>query len=368
MQASNAPTKVPLPFANAGAKNTIPTASQIGVTPGAASLTDGFPPLTRTPIAAGGVPPSGQDMNGILNLISANTMWENAGGFYPYDATFSTAIGGYPKGAILAKATNNGLWLSTVDNNVTNPDTGGAGWSDPLAGRVLRTSVYTLVGGVQMVSIDGGAFGSTGATTFTALSSTSSVEIEIGGGGGGAGGASATTSTQVSFGSGASSGAYGRGKFFSGFASLAITAGTAGTGAPAGNNSGTAGGTSSAGALMTAPGGAAGVGGGAVGVSSTTPGSFNNPPGQSAPATGGYLNARGPVGFAGLYAGGVSNPQGGAGGSHPLGTGGNAVAGSNGANATGYSAGGSGGAQQQSQSGATGGAGAPGVVIIRELA
>ena len=58
MQLINAPGKLVLPFANAGAKNTIPTASQIGIVAGAASLTDGFPPLTRTPLAAGGVPPS----------------------------------------------------------------------------------------------------------------------------------------------------------------------------------------------------------------------------------------------------------------------------------------------------------------------
>lgn len=128
MLASSAPAKIPLPFANSGTKNTIPTPSQITITPGAASLTDGFPPLTRTPIAAGGVPPFGADMNGILFEISANTQWENAGGFYPYDAAFSTAIGGYPRGAVLARADLSGFWLSQVDNNATNPDTGGAGW------------------------------------------------------------------------------------------------------------------------------------------------------------------------------------------------------------------------------------------------
>src|SRR5471030_2501257 len=142
MLASNAPAKIPLPFANAGTKNTIPTASQIAITPGAASLTDGFPPLTRTPIAAGGVPPFGADMNGILFEISANTQWENAGGFYPYDAAFSTAIGGYRKGAVLARADLRGFWLSLVDNNATNPDTGGAGWSQ--LGRILLTANATF--------------------------------------------------------------------------------------------------------------------------------------------------------------------------------------------------------------------------------
>ena len=130
MQLSQIPTLVPLPFANSGSKNVIPTASQIGITSGAASLTDGFPPLTYTPLTAGGVPPSAQDFNGILNLLSANTQWENAGGFYTYNATFSTAIGGYPKSALLAKASGVGYWLASVDNLATDPDTGGAGWID----------------------------------------------------------------------------------------------------------------------------------------------------------------------------------------------------------------------------------------------
>jgi hypothetical protein len=47
----------------------------------------------------------------------------------PYDATFQTAIGGYPIGAIVESLFENLLfYASTVDNNVTNPDTGGAGW------------------------------------------------------------------------------------------------------------------------------------------------------------------------------------------------------------------------------------------------
>jgi hypothetical protein len=128
MQLSQIPTLVPLPFANSGTKNVIPVASQIGITAGAASLTDGFPPLTFTPLSAGGVPPSGADFNGILNLLSANTQWENAGGFYTYNASFSSSISGYPKNALLAQASGQGYWLSLVDNNTTDPDTGGAGW------------------------------------------------------------------------------------------------------------------------------------------------------------------------------------------------------------------------------------------------
>lgn len=132
MLASNIPAqKFSIPFAN-GASGTyravIPTASQIGVNDGRASLTDGFPPDTFLAIAAGGIPPDGRDVNGILWEVSGWSRWQQAGGPITYDAAFSTAIGGYPAGAILSTSPAGGLWLSTADNNTTNPDGGGANW------------------------------------------------------------------------------------------------------------------------------------------------------------------------------------------------------------------------------------------------
>lgn len=128
MQLSDKPSQLTIPFANSGTRTAIPTPSQIGITAGAASLTDGFPPLTRTPIAAGGVPPSGADMNGILYQMSAADRWANVGGGYPYDSTYATAIGGYPKGARLVRTDGIGYWLNTTDNNATDPESGGSGW------------------------------------------------------------------------------------------------------------------------------------------------------------------------------------------------------------------------------------------------
>lgn len=130
MQISNLPAKLALPFANSGTKNNIPVNSQVGITPGAASLEDGFPPLTMTPLAAGGIPPSGQDFNGILFGISGHTRWASAGGQYPFDADFSAAVGGYPKYATIQKVDGTGYWMSLVDNNVINPEVAGAGWVD----------------------------------------------------------------------------------------------------------------------------------------------------------------------------------------------------------------------------------------------
>lgn len=131
MKLTDIPARFNIPFADSagiGYVRTVPEASQIGVQGGAASLTTGFPPLNWLPVGAGGVPPFGQDMNGILKQISQWSRWQAAGGLAPYNSAFSTAIGGYPKNAILMAATENHLWLSLVDDNTANPDTGGANW------------------------------------------------------------------------------------------------------------------------------------------------------------------------------------------------------------------------------------------------
>lgn len=127
MKLASRPARVPVPFADQGTKNAIPVNSQIGVKDGAASYTDGFPPLTMTPIAAGGIPPAGGDFNGILNAITQSVRWACAGGQYAYDDSFSTTIGGYPKGALIQNAAGDVIWLNTADDNKTNPDTG-TGW------------------------------------------------------------------------------------------------------------------------------------------------------------------------------------------------------------------------------------------------
>lgn len=131
MKAADIPTKFQIPWASAAVGpyiNAIPQASQIGITAGRASLTDGFVPVNFTPVSAGGVPPFGGDMNGILKQISQWSQWDGASGPISYDGTFSAAIGGYPKGAIIAASTFGNFWLCTADDNTANPDSGGANW------------------------------------------------------------------------------------------------------------------------------------------------------------------------------------------------------------------------------------------------
>lgn len=129
MQSSNQPGKISLPFANSGAKQPIPVESQVGIEDGRASYVDGFPPLTRTPLAAGGKPPFGTDMNGILFAVTAVQQWQSAGGGFKYDSDFATSIGGYPAGAFLVRSDNAGLWVNYLDGNISDPESGGAGWS-----------------------------------------------------------------------------------------------------------------------------------------------------------------------------------------------------------------------------------------------
>lgn len=94
----------------------------------AASVQQGFPPITMTNEQAGGEPPLGQDVNGFLFLISSHSMYVQCGQLYPYNSALATAIGGYLAGSILGMADGTGIWMCITNGNTSNPDTGGAGW------------------------------------------------------------------------------------------------------------------------------------------------------------------------------------------------------------------------------------------------
>lgn len=130
MQLSSAPIQLQLAFGNGDASKTypLPVPSQIGVTPGAASWTDGFPPLCATPVSSGGIPPSKADMNGAMFEMSGVDVWMSAGAGFKFSSVYAAAIGGYPKGARVLNAAGNGYWRSLADNNSNNPDTSGINW------------------------------------------------------------------------------------------------------------------------------------------------------------------------------------------------------------------------------------------------
>lgn len=133
MQQSDIPPRFHIPFADsAGASyiRTIPQAHQVASgTDAPASLYDGFPPECFQPKGSGGIPPNGKDLNGILNWLSQAVQWSQAGAPALYNSAFSTAIGGYPKGAVLASAATAGLlFVSQVENNTDDPDVTPTNW------------------------------------------------------------------------------------------------------------------------------------------------------------------------------------------------------------------------------------------------
>jgi hypothetical protein len=139
MDLNDAPAKLPIPFCDIGGKNAIPESS--GVFINSATLEQGFPAITRTDLVAGGVPPDGLDMNGILNEMSAIDRWSNAGAGYLFDSVFAASVGGYPKGSKVLFSDSKGYWLSTTDSNSTDPEVGVSGW---VPGESYGSSAVTM--------------------------------------------------------------------------------------------------------------------------------------------------------------------------------------------------------------------------------
>lgn len=189
--------------------------------------------------------------------------------------------------------------------------------------------------------------------------------VEVVGGGGGGGGTSTTGATTVSNGSGGGGGGYCRKTISAATigASQAVTVGAGGTAGAVGGGTGGTGGTSSLGALLQATGGAGGIGSSA----GTSAGSIG---GSAGVGSGGDLNASGQVGGFSQGNNSLAFQWGGTGGNSIFGGGpqgriggGGQEAGTAGLN---YGSGGSGGFTWLSSTQVTGGAGAPGIVIVTE--
>jgi hypothetical protein len=133
MLKANAPTKFTIPFATSSTmRNAVPTtAPPTPTSPALAAYNTGFPNVTMEAAGAGGVPPFGQDFNGLFYDSSKAELWLQAGFMYAYDATWATNsnVNGYPAQALLSRADGLGLWFNVTDGNTTNPDaTGSSGW------------------------------------------------------------------------------------------------------------------------------------------------------------------------------------------------------------------------------------------------
>lgn len=200
----------------------------------------------------------------------------------------------------------------------------------------------------------------TSSSTYTPTPGTTKIKVRAIGGGGAGGAGVANSSTAMSCGSGGASGSWAEALYFSAFSGTVITIGAGATG---GASSGTAGGTTSFGALLVCPGG-----GGGPSIQLPTSTTFSAAAQASAGAaptgSGITFGARGVYGPCGLLTGsavvsgqGASSPYGGGGGNSSNGAGGAAI---------GYGAGGGGGASIASGGLQLGGSGTNGIVIIEE--
>lgn len=346
------PDLIIIPFAEDAAPgyvDTIPDTLPPGSDPQYASWSQGFPPVTMTPLGAGGIPPRGQSFNGVLNAISEHIVYIGGGGQYKWNADYAS-VNGYQLGAIVQKLDNSGFWRSTVEGNTTNPDLSGAGWV-PVgleSGRILNIRV----------------FDTPGTYTYTETPGTNTVLPLIQGAGAGGGGVQATGAGQVSAAFGGQGGTYAEGRFTSAFSGVTITVGAKGLGGVAGPNTGSSGGSSSFGGLLSCPGGVGGVGG----TANTAGNSFGLPgPVSAVPVGTATRKVRGQgAGAPSVFSTGQSIS--GAGGSSFSGVGGQAFSGGAGVNAINPGSGGGGAAVGQSSGSAyKGGDGADGFVIVVEL-
>lgn len=139
------PTNKSTPFAASGQKNTVPNAPG---SPGFASYSLGFPPVTMQSIASGGMPPQGKDFNGVLYDATSHVVWLNAGGQYLFDSALATAIGGYSIGMVLQSNDGTSSFVSAVNNNTTdfnsNPSSVGVEWI-PYAGATVASNSTSFV-------------------------------------------------------------------------------------------------------------------------------------------------------------------------------------------------------------------------------
>lgn len=152
MNRTDAPVKQSTPFAVNGQREPILPTTPAG--DNTASYADGFPPITMILKSAGGLPPKGQDMNQILFELSALARWASSGATNAWDAAFSTAIGGYPMGAVVLGTDGTTQYKNTVDSNTTNPNTGGAGWFNLTTGYLKTANNLSEIAAAGSAAVD----------------------------------------------------------------------------------------------------------------------------------------------------------------------------------------------------------------------
>ena len=129
------PGKIITPWAESGLKNPIPPAANPAT--GRAGFDQGFSAINMTAKEAGGIPPFGQDFNGIFYEVTNILRYMQAGGQPTFSSTLATAIGGYPKGALILGDDGESVWRNTLEGNSNNPNTDQTGWISDSASSLM---------------------------------------------------------------------------------------------------------------------------------------------------------------------------------------------------------------------------------------
>lgn len=245
------------------------------------------------------------------------------------------------------------LWYCTTTANGFTANTlyehNGAAWTAVTRGRLVNVQ--------YLVSASG---------TYTPTTGATSAMVEVIGDGGGGGG-SASAAGQSGAGGGGGGGGYARKYYATLAASYAYTVGQGGAGGGAGNNGGTSGGGSVFDATGVNVQGGGGGGGAGSAASASAQISANVAGGT---ATNGDLNISGGQGISGVtYS--ATLARSGDGAASGLGYGSNTTGirvASNGGSGHAYGGGGSGGNVTNGSAAASGGMGAPGIIIVTEYA
>jgi hypothetical protein len=317
--------------------------------------------------------------DGLKLRFKAKTANTGASTFSPNGLTAHAIVGGahaaLQGGEIVANGDIEVTWNSTLNAWVLLEQTGGgvqvpnatsSQQAMPLGqatGRLLRTTIYSVVGGSQQVSVNGGAFTTTGATTFSSQALTTLTKVKVLAGGGGGGGAASTGAGQSSCAGGGGAGGYVESIIAGTITAYAVVVTAGGAGGVAGLTSGSPGGNASFGPTIAATGGGGGSPGATASAWPVLAGA-----GAGGLGSGGLiLNARGAAGGTALNLSALSFASG-PGGASPFGGGGAGVGTTaNGTPAVTPGAGGSGGASLASNAaGAAGGAGAGGYIEVEE--
>lgn len=125
MQSTSIPRKTTVAFAENADSNYSNELNDYTTQEGKASYSQGFPPKTMTPTYKGGIPPLGQDMNGILHDLSKHAQFQDLGGTPLFDQSFCQDIGGYPKNARIASSKYAYVsFVSMIENNQNDPNNG----------------------------------------------------------------------------------------------------------------------------------------------------------------------------------------------------------------------------------------------------